>query len=159
MFVFEHVPLREGFTFLSARAGGCSDSITLERVEQPNPAYQYIDPDETGEEDGAANWFTLAEAPEADEIVVREGFFSVKDKLKDVLSSDEAGNVLMQFIQASMKMKLKKSMLGMAAAMMGEKTLEELAGSFGGMSGGKMDPEQAQGMLLRLNEALSRIRK
>ena len=159
VFVFEHVPLRDGFTFIGARAGGCFDSITLERVEQPNPAYQYIDPDETGDEEGAANWFTLAEAPEVNEIVVREGCFSVKDKVKDVLASDEASDVLVQFLQASMKMKLKKSMLGMAAAMMGEKTLEEMTSFAGGMGGGKVDPEQAQAMLIRLNEALSKIRK
>ena len=159
VFVFEHVPLRDGFTFIGARAGGCFESITLERVEQPNPAYQYIDPDETGDEEGAANWFTLAEAPEVNEIVVREGCFSVKDKVKDVLASDEASDVLVQFLQASMKMKLKKSMLGMAAAMMGEKTLEEMTSFAGGMGGGKVDPEQAQAMLIRLNEALSKIRK
>ena len=58
-----------------------------------------------------------------------------------------------------MKMKLKKSMLGMAAAMMGEKTLEEMTDFAGGMGGGKMDPAQAKAMLIRLNEALSRIRK
>ncbi len=159
VFVFEHVPLNEGFTFLSARAGGCCESMTLEKTERPNPAYQYIDPEETGDETGAANWFTLEESPAVNEIVLRDGYFSVKDKMKDILANDEASKVLVQFLQVSMNMKLKKSMLGMAAAMMGEKTLEETAGAVGGMSGKKLDPEQARFVMIRLNEMLNKIKK
>lgn len=159
VFVFEHVPLNEGFTFLSARAGGCCESMTLEKTERPNPAYQYIDPEETGDETGAANWFTLEESPAVNEIVLRDGYFSVKDKMKDILANDEASKVLVQFLQVSMNMKLKKSMLGMAAAMMGEKTLEETAGAVGGMSGKKLDPEQARSVMFRLNEMLNKIKK
>ena len=159
VFVFEHVPLNEGFTFLSARAGGCCESMTLEKTEQPNPAYQYIDPEETGDETGAANWFTLEEPPAVDELVLRDGYFSVKDKMKDILANDEASKVLVQFLQASMKMKLKKSMLGMAAAMMGDRTLEDAAGAAGGMGGKKLDPEQARSVMIRLNEMLNKIKK
>ena len=159
VFVFEHVPLNEGFTFLSARAGGCCESMTLEKTEQPNPAYQYIDPEETGDETGAANWFTLEEPPAVDERVLRDGYFSVKDKMKDILANDEASKVLVQFLQASMKMKLKKSMLGMAAAMMGDRTLEDAAGAAGGMGGKKLDPEQARSVMIRLNEMLNKIKK
>lgn len=159
VFVFEHVPLNEGFSFLSARAGGCCDSITLERVAQPNPAYRYDDPEETDGETGAANWFTLEEAPAVNEIIVREGYFSVKDKVKDILASDAASGVLVQFVSASMGMKLKKSMLGMAAMMMGEKTLEEMTSFAGSMGGGKIDPEKAGALMIRLNEQLNKIKK
>ena len=43
--------------------------------------------------------------------------------------------------------------------MMGEKTLEEMSSFAGGMGGGKVDPEQAKAMMIRLNEALGKIQK
>ena len=47
-----------------------------------------------------------------------------RDKIGDIMKNEEAGNVLMQFMQATVKMKLKKSMLGMVKDM----TLEGMAG-------------------------------
>ena len=93
-----------------------------------------------------------------DTIVVREGYFSVKDKIGDIMKNEEAGNVLMQFMQATVKMKLKKSMLGMVKDM----TLEGMAGMASSMGiGGKAgaDPEQGKRMLITLNEMLNKIKK
>ena len=50
------------------------------------------------------------------------------------MKNEEAGNVLMQFMQATVKMKLKKSMLGMVKDM----TLEGMVGMASSMGiGGK----------------------
>ena len=109
-------------------------------------------------EDGAANWFNVDDYKDVDTIVVREGYFSVKDKIGDIMKNEEAGNVLMQFMQATVKMKLKKSMLGMVKDM----TLEGMAGMASSMGiGGKAgaDPEQGKRMLITLNEMLNKIKK
>ena len=75
VFVFEHVPMGEGFTHISAKAGACAcaDSMTLEKVAEANPAYIYIDPDDTADDAGAANWFNTDDYKDVDTIVVHEG--------------------------------------------------------------------------------------
>ena len=158
VFVFEHVPMSDGFTQISARAGACADAMSIEKVAEPNQAYIYVDPDDTGDAAGAANWFNVDDYKDVDTIVVREGYFSVKDKIGDIMKNEEAGNVLMQFMQATVKMKLKKSMLGMVKDM----TLEGMAGMASSMGiGGKAgaDPEQGKRMLITLNEMLNKIKK
>lgn len=158
VFVFEHVPMSDGFTQISARAGACADAMSIEKVAEPNQAYIYVDPDDTGDDAGAANWFNVDDYKDVDTIVVREGYFSVKDKIGDIMKNEEAGNVLMQFMQATVKMKLKKSMLGMVKDM----TLEGMAGMASSMGiGGKAsaDPEQGKRMLITLNEMLNKIKK
>ena len=158
VFVFEHVPMNDGFTQISARAGACADAMSIEKVAEPNQAYIYVDPDDTGDDAGAANWFNVDDYKDVDTIVVREGYFSVKDKIGDIMKNEEAGNVLMQFMQATVKMKLKKSMLGMVKDM----TLEGMAGMASSMGiGGKAgaDPEQGKRMLITLNEMLNKIKK
>lgn len=158
VFVFEHVPMSDGFTQISARAGACADAMSIEKVADPNRAYIYVDPDDTGDDAGAANWFNVDDYKDVDTIVVREGYFSVKDKIGDIMKNEEAGNVLMQFMQATVKMKLKKSMLGMVKDM----TLEGMAGMASSMGiGGKAgaDPEQGKRMLITLNEMLNKIKK
>jgi len=99
VFVFEHVPMSDGFTQISARAGACADAMSIEKVAEPNQAYIYVDPDDTGDDAGAANWFNVDDYKDVDTIVVREGYFSVKDKIGDIMKNEEAGNVLMQFMQ------------------------------------------------------------
>ena len=54
VFVFEHVPMSDGFTQISARAGACADAMSIEKVAEPNQAYIYVDPDDTGDDAGAA---------------------------------------------------------------------------------------------------------
>ena len=86
--------------------------MSIEKVAEPNQAYIYVDPDDTGDDAGAANWFNVDDYKDVDTIVVREGYFSVKDKIGDIMKNEEAGNVLMQFMQATVKMKLKKKHAG-----------------------------------------------
>lgn len=107
--------------------------MSIEKVAEPNRAYIYVDPDDTGDDAGAANWFNVDDYKDVDTIVVREGYFSVKDKIGDIMKNEEAGNVLMQFMQATVKMKLKKSMLGMVKDM----TLEGMAGMASSMGIGR----------------------
>ncbi len=151
VFVFEHVPLHEGFTSVTAKAVACVDSMTLEKVAEPNPAYTYIDPDDDGSDEGAANWFNLDDYTDVTEIVVRDGYFSVKDKIGDIIANPEAGKAVAQVMNVATGMHVKPSMLGI----MKDATLEGLSG----MMAGRMTPEQAQRTMIQLNEVLNKIEK
>ncbi len=158
VFVFEHVPMGEGFTFIGAKAGEYSDSMTLEKVAQANPAYTYVDPDEDDSE-GAKNWFELSgsQEDEVTELIVNEGCFSVYDKIGDIIASKDAGDALVQFVSMNIGMKLKRSMLGMMKHM----TVLELAKKAGQMIGknGESNEEGNMKLLIRLNEVFNKIKK
>lgn len=151
VFVFEHVPLHDGFTSVTAKAVACVDSMTLEKVAEPNPAYTYIDPEDDGSDEGAANWFNLDDYAEVTEIVVRDGYFSVKDRIGDIIANSEAAKAVSQVMSAVTGMHVKASMLGI----MKDATLEGLSG----MMGGKLSEEQAQRAMIQLNEVLNKIQK
>ncbi len=152
IFLFENVPLDE-CTFLTAQAGACTDTMTLELVGE-KPAI-YTLPQEEDEHDGAANWFEQVETVATDTpMEYSETHFSVYDKIKDIMENDAAFRVLSGSMQAMSGMKLKKSMMGM----MGEKTLIELTGMMTGMAGDdtRKIPENAMQII---NSELAKISK
>ncbi|MCM1552118.1 MAG: glycoside hydrolase family 2 protein, partial [Butyrivibrio sp.] len=126
VFLFEDVPLEEGFTYLTAVAGGAgntdvSDTITLERVEE-KPAI-YTLPKEEGAGDGVANWFDKIETVASDApMEYSDTHYSVHDKINDILANEEAYQILSAALSSISGMKLNKGML----AMMGGKTLAEM---------------------------------
>ncbi len=158
VFVFEHVPMGEGFTFIGAKAGEYTDSMTLEKVAQANPAYTYVDPEEDDSE-GAKNWFELSgsQEDEVTEIIVKEGYFSVYDKIGDIIANKDAGDALVQFVAMNIGMKIKRSMFGMMKNM----TVLDIAKKAGQMlnKGGEADEEGSKKMLIRLNEVFNKIEK
>ena len=90
-FCIEGVPLHEGFTQITARYNDCTDSLALEKVEEKPEIYTLPkNEDEEGME-GAANWFdqAAAEAANAGEMVFPEGYFSIRDKITDIIENDE----------------------------------------------------------------------
>lgn len=151
IFIFENVPLEDGYTLISAKAQECVDSITLQKIDAQNP--EYICPQEEDDGDGVTNWFNPEDFKDVKELEFREGYFSVKDTMGDILENDEAGTILAQAISAITGMKLKKSMLGM----MKDMTLEGMAGLMGGMVIG--DDKNTGNMLLILNDVLNKIKK
>lgn len=151
IFIFENVPLEDGYTLISAKAHGCVDSITLQKTDTQNP--EYICPQDEEDGDGVANWFNPEDFKDVKELEFREGYFSVKDTMGDILANEEAGTILAQAISAITGMKLKKSMLGM----MKDMTLEGMSSLMGGMVSG--DNEKAGDMLLILNDLLNKIKK
>ena len=146
VFVFEHVLLKDGWNTLIARSGSCTDSMTVEKVKEANPSYVLID-DDDGEY--ATNWFEGIDLSST-EMTFREGYYSVKDKIQDILDNEEAGTILISAIQSLMNMKLSKNMM----RMMGQKTMEEMAGMMGSQVG-----EKGKGAMAYLNQELQKIKK
>ena len=102
--------------------------------------------------EGAANWFdqAAAEAANAGEMVFPEGYFSIRDKITDIIENDEAAAILSGALSAMSGMKLNKGMLKMR----GGKTLEEMIQMVGQM--GQEIPEQGVKVL---NLQLNKIKK
>ncbi len=145
VFLFEHVSLKDGWNTLIARSGSCTDSMTVEKVKEANPSYVLID-DDDGEY--AMNWFEGIDLSST-EMTFREGYYSIKDKIQDVLENEEAGTILVSAIQSMLNMKLGKNMM----RMMGQKTMEELEGMMGGQV------ENGKGAMAYLNQELQKIKK
>ncbi len=89
VFVFEHVPMNDGFTQISASG---ADAMSIEKVAEPNQAYIYVDPDDTGDDAGAANWFNVDDYKGRGHHCGARGVLSVKDKIGDIMKNEEAGN-------------------------------------------------------------------
>lgn len=171
VFVFENVPLAEGFTYLMAEAvqhpctsqplsgSGhlplrCTDTLTLELVEEKPEIYTLPDDGEGG--DGVANWFESVETVASDApMEYSDQYFSIHDKINTIAADDEAFSVLSNAIFAMTGMKMKKSML----AMMGEKTFAELSGLMGSMGGGDSQKKVPENALQIINAELNKIKK
>lgn len=131
IFLFENIPLQDGFTYITAVSGECHDTLTLEKVSE-KPAIYTLPQDEDEDADGVANWFDQVETVASDApMEYSEEHFSVHDKIKDILENDKAFRILSGALSSMTGMKLKKSMMGMMA----EQTVLDLAGMMNGMGG------------------------
>lgn len=165
IFRFENVPLKEGFTSITADVNDpdpeCeeeipSDTIVLEKVAE-KPAIYTLKEEEEDAGTGAANWFdqNAAEAANTpEEMQFPEGFYSVRDKVKDIVKNKEGYEVLANTLYSMTGMKLKKTML----LMVGDRTLEQLGTLMSSMGGDKAKKIPANAMQL-INAQLNRIRK
>ncbi len=165
IFLFEDVPLSEGFTFLTAsapsglgtpagKAAAPSDSVTLERVSKKPEIYTLPKEEDDGE--GVANWFESA--PAASEELpskISAEHFSVQDSVRDIAASKEAFSILAAAIYTMTGMKLKKSML----SMFGSKTILELSDMLTGFSTDEDAGNVPENALQIINAALVRVRK
>ncbi|MDE7270713.1 MAG: beta-galactosidase, partial [Acetatifactor sp.] len=150
IFVFEQVPLENGFTWLTAVADGCSDTITIEQVEEKPGIYTL--PPEEDEGDGVVNWFEKIETVASDApMEFSDTHFSVYDKIKDILAHDEAARILSAALSSMSGMKLSKPML----SMMQDKTVIGMSEMFTAM-GNTGAPDNA---LQIINAELNKIQK
>ena len=78
------VPLDAGVLELRAEGAGCADRIVIERVDQPEQSYIYIDPNP---EIDVKNWFTMQDSGED---LFPEDRFSIMDAIGDILDNAEA---------------------------------------------------------------------
>ena len=130
-----------GETVLKAVAGDCTDESVIRKVEVFNEAYRLK------EEGAILNWFDI-DAP--------EGYFSLNDKVSDILMNP-AGQALFGQLMGGMAGKkamgfeMNESMM----AMMGGFTVLRLISLAGGMMDMKFTKEQ----LLGLNAQLNQIKK
>lgn len=88
------VPLDADTLDIQARAGSCTDQITLTRVDQPELSYIYIDPNP---EIDVKNWFTLQQG---EEDLFPEGRFSIMDPIGEILDDPEAYALLEEALPA-----------------------------------------------------------
>lgn len=138
-FFYFDVP-NKGETVLTAKAGDCTDESFIRKTETFNEDYRL-------KEKGAVlNWFDITEV---------EGYYSLNDKMSDVLKSDE-GKALF----AGMMSQMGKD--GVAGFEMSENMMQMLGGftvirltSMLGMANIKMTKEQ----LLGLNAQLNKIKR
>jgi len=144
-FFYFDVP-NAGVTKLKAVAGGCTDESRIRKVETFNEEYRL-------KEKGAIlNWFDIS-AP--------DGFYSLNDKLSDIMKSPAGAQLFGQMMQQMVAGAGKNSMMGDfkiessgLMQMMGGFTVIRLT-SLMGAAGVSMTKEQ----LLGLNAMLNRIPK
>lgn len=153
IFLFENVPLKDGFTFLTATAGAVTDSVTLEKVDRKPDIYTL--PREEDDADGVANWFEqVSVAADDTPMEFSEEHFSVYDTINDISGNDEAFSILANAMYSMTGMRMKKSML----AMMGQKTLYELSDMMTGM-GSDPDRKIPENALQIMNAELGKVKK
>lgn len=151
VFIFENVPLKKGFNYIQATAEACTDSMTLERVDEKPDIYTLPQDEDAG--DGVTNWFELADTTVSNSpMEYSDAHYSVCDTLQDIMENDAAYEILAGFLSSITGMKLNKSMLNM----MREKTLLDMTGMLGSMGNNDNIPKNA---LQIVNDALCRIPK
>ncbi len=150
VFRFADVPLTSEYTMITARSeDGSEDTVAFHKVAEPNPGY-VMPPAEDDGQDGAKNWFDdLALEGDVPELTFREGFFSIRDYVSDILADEQAGRILVDAVNRFGTMKASRSMMGI----MGGLPLEDMAGMMG------QSRDQADVFLKRVNAELQKIAK
>ncbi len=154
IFTFE-VPLKRfGTTKIKAVSGTCVDECELKYVKKPYAGYSL-------KGDGGAkeveNWFNK---DGKFDFKFPEGYFSIKDKLGEIMKTQEGEALVNQLIDRVISMmtasqdgekksevKISKSMIKLVSGM----TIERIAG----MAGDKVTPD----LLFEVNEMLNKIEK
>ena len=91
--VFKDVPLADGANTVTAAAGDVSDTAAFNAVAEHNYAY------DLPEGNDAANWFDDPKAREARKpLNYPEGFYSIKDKVVDLMANSETAAVIKDVI-------------------------------------------------------------
>ncbi len=106
-FIFENVPISERGTVLTAKAGDCTDTITLRGVAEKREKFTFPGFQQTQD---AINWFESVEEV-AGTLESKPGFFSVHDKFGEVIANEQAKAVLMNTVTAVAERALPEQML------------------------------------------------
>lgn len=147
IFVFKDVALSDGANLITAKAAGAADdTITLNGTPEPNAAYKL--PQENAD---AGNWFDVL-AADGKKLEFPDGFFSIRDKIGDILAHSKAGPLLQEMMGKAMggdagMGKTMKNMMGFIKNMQLENVLQ---------MAGKRIPAEAK---YYLNDLLTKIKK
>ena len=149
--VFKAVALKDGENTVTAKCACCDcgagDTITLNGVAEHNPDYTLPD---IAEAMAVGNWFDeVSDNDDSDEIVVTEGYYSVKDSCAEVLSNEECFKIVKGWCM-SMGNLTYASMLTTVRDMMGFMPVEAL---------GSMNEPIPPKQIAQLNRLLSRVKK
>ena len=146
--VFDNVALADGINIIEAKSGELTDTAFIKKTDKEPEEYVYKEePGKTG----VTNWFENKDMTVRQEMTFREGYYSVRNSVSEIMKSEEAGNVLVNAFSSAVGMKLKKSML----MIMGEQTPEEMFRSDLSKNNLKTDPQAA---LSILNQELQKIK-
>lgn len=149
------VALKKGKNTMSAMAKGLEDTAVFKKVRKPNDKYVLpaserdkgisLDFLDDNSDSNVTNWFdgAASDQGEVPELNIMDGYFSVKDKLKDIMASTEGE----EFMRKHMKPLVENSLF----KMMKNASLKDLQ-SF------KPDafPDR---LLYNINEGLNKIKK
>lgn len=146
-FFYFDVP-NAGTTELVAKAGSCEDNSKIVKVDKFNDAYRMT---ETGD---VLNWF---------EITAPEGYFSINDKMGDLLNNPEGRAMMMNTMKAAVAGKKAAGMVDAGSMMENESmmgfmagfTIKRLLTMMGTMGSAPLSKEQ----MLAFNTALNQIKK
>lgn len=137
-----------GETKLKAVADGFTDESVIRKVEKFNDSYRLR------EKGAVLNWFDIKEP---------EGYFSLNDKVSDILMSEDGKNLFTGLFANAMKNQKSETMMGDMGSEMLSGPMMQMMGGFTvlrltnlmGAANLKFTKEQ----LLELNEALNKIKK
>ena len=141
-FFYFEVP-NTGTTELVAKAGACEDSSRIVKVDKFNDAYRMV---ETGD---VLNWF---------EITAPEGYFSINDKMSDLMANPAGKELIMNIMKEAMAGKKgmidSESMMNNDAMMgfMGGFTIKRLMSMMGTMGGNTLGKAEMLAFNAKLNE-------
>ena len=137
-----------GESTITAKAGECTDEGKIRKVDEMNMDYVL-------KEKGAVlNWFDITEI---------DGYFSLNDKMSDVMASEEGRQLFMGLMANAMKNHGDKSMMGDMGAEMMSGPMMQMMGGFTVIRlanlMGAANLHFTKEELLQLNAALNRIKK
>lgn len=145
IFVFEGVELKAGENIIEAKSGNLYDKMVLKLTDTPNESY-VLKAQEGGNE--GKNWFEGLES--SGELTFKEGYFCVKDKLGDIMKTEEGEKFISEMIDKvseMMNMNVSKGMLSMAKGFTIEKIFD--------MAGSNLSPD----VKIWVNDKLQAIKK
>lgn len=120
VFEFTDVRLSYGINTITAKSGGLEDTTVVCRV-QKEPEGFVLKEDNQG---FVGNWFDGKEESDPGELTFNEGYYSIKNTIREILDSNEAGDILAHALSSIMGMNIKKSMLMIMSEQTPETMLE-----------------------------------
>lgn len=135
----------KGETTLKAIAGECEDNSFIRKVEVFNEAYRLK------EQNAILNWFDVTE---------KEGFYSVNDKISDIMKSEQGQVLIKNMLSKFMTMAPKNDEASSEGfmKMLGGFTVLRLTGLMGTLES-KDTPKLTKEYLLDLNDKLNNINR
>lgn len=136
-FFYFDVP-NTGKSMLKATAGNCSDESVIQKVEQFNETYRFVD------KTAVLNWFDITEV---------DRYLSLNSKVSEILETSEGAGLFEKLLSSvtekNPELEGQRDMVKLAGGL----TLLRLTGMLG------KDAALTKEQLLELNEQLNRIKK
>jgi beta-galactosidase len=113
IFIFENIPLPKGTHTIRVTATGEISDIAVFEIVDTIPEHYTLKEDSA--DTAVTNWFDGKSTPTDKTLTFKEGFYSIRNTVRDILKSEKAGTILVNAFGSVSGMKVKKSMLMMLA--------------------------------------------